>query len=223
MDRRKLPEATKYYVYAFTRESGVPYYIGRGCGYRAWDAYNRTIKPPRDKSLIKIVKENLSLDESSQLETLLIAFWGRKDIESTGVLRNMQEGGLGGSYGRHCSKETRERMAARKRGVKQSLEHVRARTAHKKGVKHAAEHARNLKEATRSKHRHYWRHEDLDIDYYGTASELVEEFSSRFAGYIPKKGRPLRSGTRLGRNELNKVQTGKLDHYKGWTKASAMV
>ena len=217
MDRRKLPESLKYYVYAFVRESGVPYYIGRGCRYRAWEVSNRTIKPPADKTRIKIVKEFLSLDQSSELEKALIDFWGRNDLDFAGVLRNMQEGGLGGSHGRLCSAETREKMAAKKRGVKQSAAHIKARTGHKKGVKHAPEHAKNLAESTRARARAWWNHEDLDIRFFGTATEVVQKFSDQFVGYKPLQGRGLRAGSKLCRNSLNKVQTGKLAHYKGWT------
>ena len=124
---------------------------------------------------------------------------------------------LGGSHGRLCSAETREKMAARKRGVKQSAAHIKARTGHRKGVKHAPEHAKNLAESIRAKARVWWRHEDLGIRFFGTAPEVVEKFSDRFVGYKPPQGRGLRAGSKLCRNDLNKVQAGKLAHYKGWT------
>lgn len=108
-------------------------------------------------------------------------------------------------------------MAAKKIGVKQSAEHIKARTGHKKGIKHAPEHAKNLAEATRAKARVWWNHEDLGIGFFGTATEVVEEFSDRFVGYKPPQGRGLRAGSKLCRNSLNKIQTGKLTHYKGWT------
>ena len=218
MDRRKLPESVKYYVYAFVRDSGVPYYIGRGCGYRISDKTNRVIKPKSDGSNVRIIKDMISLEEANQLEITLINFWGRRDLDPTGVLRNRQDGGLGGSPGRPMTAKQKEIMRQAHLGRKQSEEWVRSRTAHKKGKPHAAKHASNLKEAIRTKYRCWWDHKDLGIRFFGTSTEVVEQFSSRFQDYQPLKGRPLRRGTKLGRTQLNQVQTGKVAHYKGWTK-----
>ena len=44
-----------HYIYAYIRNNGTPYYIGKGCGYRAYHTKGHNIKPPKDKS--KIIQE----------------------------------------------------------------------------------------------------------------------------------------------------------------------
>lgn len=215
MDRRKLPESLKYYVYAFVRESGVPYYIGRGCGYRISDKTNRVIKPKSDGSNVRIVKDMLSLEQANQLEIALIAFWGRKCLDPTGVLRNMQDGGLGGSPGRAMTDKQKEILRNANLGRKQSEEWITKRTAHKKGKPHAVEHAQNLKESIRAKSRCAWKHEAFGIEFYGTSTEVAEKFSH--LDYRSVGERKLRAGQLLCRNELRKAWLGKRSPYKGWT------
>ena len=110
----------------------MPYYIGRGCGYRISDKTNRVIKPKADGSNVRIVKDMLSLEQANELEIALIAFWGRSCLESSGVLRNMQDGGLGGSPGRPMTEKQKEIMRNAHLGRKQDEEWIRKRTAHKK-------------------------------------------------------------------------------------------
>ncbi|MCG7944906.1 MAG: hypothetical protein N0C84_01020, partial [Candidatus Thiodiazotropha taylori] len=81
----------KYYVYYWNREDGTPYYIGKGCGDRAYRK-GRDYKPPVER--IQILKENLTEDEALELEIELIAKFGRKDL-GTGILRNKTDGGDG--------------------------------------------------------------------------------------------------------------------------------
>jgi hypothetical protein len=82
-----------FYVYAYLREhdspigkAGTPYYIGKGCGKRAWSTQHN-ILPPKNKSCIQILAHRLLDQESKLVEVKLIKQFGRVD-QGTGILRN---------------------------------------------------------------------------------------------------------------------------------------
>jgi len=81
-----------YYTYAYLREDGTPYYIGRGKGNRAFDTTHRIKVPPKERVLF--LKQNLTYGEASEHEIYMIAVLGRKDL-GTGILRNLTNGGEG--------------------------------------------------------------------------------------------------------------------------------
>jgi len=82
----------KFYVYAYLREDRyTPYYIGKGCGKRCYYKYGKNCKPPKDKSRIVILKNNLLEEDAFTLEKVLVNFWGRKC--DGGILLNISPGG----------------------------------------------------------------------------------------------------------------------------------
>lgn len=84
-----------YYVYAYLRDDGSPYYIGKGKDKRAWKKNKRDIiKVPNDPSRIVILNSDLTDEQSIDIEKQLIREYGRKDL-GTGILRNMTDGGEG--------------------------------------------------------------------------------------------------------------------------------
>jgi hypothetical protein len=99
-----------YYTYAYLREDGTPYYIGKGSGGRVYKKGKGEVKPPKDKSRIIFLKQNLTEEEAFKHEIYMIAVLGRKD-NGTGILRNLTDGGDGGS-GRIVTEEHRKKLRA---------------------------------------------------------------------------------------------------------------
>jgi hypothetical protein len=86
-----------FYVYAYVREDGTPYYIGKGKERRAWEQHRingKGVHTPKDYKRIVLLREELSEEDAFHLETELIAKHGRKDL-GTGILENRTNGGEG--------------------------------------------------------------------------------------------------------------------------------
>jgi len=151
-----------YYIYSYLRENHSPYYIGKGKEGRAFTKGYKEVRPPQDKSKVKILKANLTEEEAFALEKLYILMFGRKDL-GTGILRNKTDGGDGAS-GAIRSEETKEKIrqanlgkqrpqwvydkiAASNRGKKVSVETRAKQSAARKGRTCTEEHKRKVSEA----------------------------------------------------------------------------
>ena len=134
-----------YYTYAYLREDGTPYYVGKGKGIRIHSKSNRIFNPP-PKSRRIYLKQNLTEEEAFKHEIYMISILGRKDL-GTGILHNKSNGGIGGgtmkgknhsqkskklisdaNSGRIHTKKSRENMSKSHKGLKLTKKWIENRT-----------------------------------------------------------------------------------------------
>lgn len=125
-----------YYVYAYIRANGTPYYIGKGEGKRAWLKGKGEVGKPTDSSRIVIVENNLTNTGALAIERRLIRWYGRLDL-GTGILRNKTDGGDGVAGYRYTNVQKSE-ISARMKG--------------RKGKPHTEETKQKLREINLGKH-----------------------------------------------------------------------
>jgi hypothetical protein len=91
----QMKNQRRFYTYAYLRENGTPYYIGKGQTNRMfYKTKPGAIMPPKDKTKIIYLKKDLTEEEAFRHETYIISVLGRKDL-GNGILRNRTNGGEG--------------------------------------------------------------------------------------------------------------------------------
>ena len=81
----------KYFVYVYSNEEGVPYYVGKGCLNRHLYRRNKSVTPPSKEFIQKFPCS--TEQEAFEMEIFLIDFFGRK--LNDGLLDNLSLGGPG--------------------------------------------------------------------------------------------------------------------------------
>jgi len=140
----------RFYVYAYLRADGTPYYIGKGSGTRAFARHRRggwEWSPP-DPSMISFLATGLREFEAYEWENALILLLGRKDL-GTGCLINLSDGGEGKPR-YQVSAETRAKIsaaAAARPPRKISEAEKRKHSARLKGVRKSAAHVEAMRQS----------------------------------------------------------------------------
>ncbi len=139
-----------FYTYAYLREDGTPYYIGKGRANRAFRKHKNVAVPPKERILF--LKRNLTEGDALKHEIYMIALYGRKDI-GTGILWNFTDGGEGSS-GAIVSSETRKKLSEALKGMKKpprSEETRRKLSEARKGLKLPKEWRENIGKASKGR------------------------------------------------------------------------
>jgi len=224
-----------YYTYAYLREDGTPYYIGKGKGKRV-KAEHRVSIPTEDRILY--LKQNLTEEEAHKHEIYMISVLGRKDI-GTGILRNLTDGGEGVS-GRVMSEETRnklkERAKGRKppgmKGRKHSIETKQKIAQKQLGKKMSDESSRKKSEATKGKWNGGGRkgmpHTEetkrkMSISSQGKNSKSYKICYNDGRKEVITNLRKFGRDNDYSRNQLNNILSGKIEEYKGIVSVTAYV
>jgi hypothetical protein len=187
----------RFYTYAYLREDKTPYYIGKGTGDRIYST-NRRNNPPKDKSRIIFLKQNLTEEEAFRHEIYMIAVFGRKDLE-TGILRNKTYGGDGIS-GYVFSEETKKKLSEAHKGKTHSEESKRKMSEVNKGKTLSEEHKRKISEAKKGKT--FSEESKRKMSEVNKGKTLSEEHKRKISE--TNKGRTLSEETRRKISEARK-------------------
>lgn len=139
----------RFYTYAYLREDRTPYYIGKGSAKRLYKRGKNDIKPPKDKSKIIFLKQNLTEEESFNHEKYMIAVFGRKDL-GTGILHNRTDGGEGCS-GMICSEDVKLKIKNSNLGKKHTKKSKKKMSELAKLRRHIEETKRKIGEKSKNR------------------------------------------------------------------------
>ncbi len=192
----------KFYVYQYCDpKSEVPFYVGKGCGSRAYKHlteckrlshgcfdgffYRKLRKmlsldtPP----IIKIVRDQLSEREALDFEVLEIKRIGRRNLNE-GPLTNLTNGGEGVS-GHIVSNQTKQQMRSRQLGKSPSVEtRCRIREA-RLGAKHTEESKRRMREHSPATH---YRRAVCAFDSFGNQIYQFDSIKNALKGGFNSSG-----------------------------------
>lgn len=118
----KINPPSGFYVYAYIRPNGTPYYIGKGKHTRAIEKHS--VNKPTDPTRIIVLEQNLTELGAFAIERRMIQWYGRKDL-GTGILRNRTDGGEGLS-GYVFSNKHRSKISKAHTGKIMSKQHCMA-------------------------------------------------------------------------------------------------
>jgi len=143
-----------YYTYAYLREDKTPYYVGKGTGRRIYSTNRKGLKPPKDKTRIIFLKQNLTEEEAFKHEIYMIDVFGSKDL-GTGILHNRTDGGEGPS-GAVRSDESKIKYSKSKKGKNNPQYGKRGKNSHNYGKSPSEETRKKLSERQKGeKNRNY--------------------------------------------------------------------
>jgi hypothetical protein len=117
----------EYYTYAYLREDGTPYYIGKGIGRRINKPHGYVPVPPSNRRIF--LKQNMTESDALRHERYIISIVGRKNI-GTGPLINITEGGENGGGGwnkgmtMNFSPDRGDKISQSLKGYKKTTEHL---------------------------------------------------------------------------------------------------
>jgi hypothetical protein len=195
-----------FYTYAYLREDGRPYYVGKGGGtnpQRAWQSHGSAKKrwqPPSDEYIL-FLKWGMTEDEAHNHEIYMIAVFGNHYVEGGWLSLNFTDGGEGTS-GYQYTDELRVVRAEQLKGndygsrVDWTPELRQKLSAATTGIK------KTKTDAVIAHHRdmarvHEWRHDD-----YGVVFASSIEMSRRFD---------------VSQSSMNRLSLGRFAQVKGWT------
>lgn len=211
-----------FVVYAYVREDGTPFYIGKGRPSRPFISGGRPCGTPPKERII-LLHENLEEDKAFSLETEYILKYGRKDIDpENGLLYNKTNGGEGVS-GLIRSQEYKKNMSIKRSGPgnpmygrqhKEESKKIISKKVSEKmkgenhpffGKNHSEETKKRMSESqSGDKHHNYtprnWIHEVHGVVLGKSSSDLIKMFPEQ----------------KLKKSSLSSVALGKQKQHKGW-------
>ena len=218
----------EYYTYAYLREDGTPYYVGKGKGGRLFAKHKRrknNIIPLPPKNRIVILKKFKNENEAFKHEKYIIYVLGRKNI-GTGILINLTDGGEGVS-GYKFSEESKRKQSishtGKKRGTptEETKEKIRksnlGKTPWNKGLKFPNSIDKNTRKKMRESHLGKKRSkETIEKVIKSRCKKNYKIISPENVEYYTNNVREFCRQNNLNGSNMYNVLNGKQKTHKGW-------
>lgn len=195
-------------IYRHLKPNGEVFYIGIGSLKRAYTFKDRNkywhhVVDKYDYE-IQILKTGLSKEEACELESILISYYGRKDI-GTGRLVNMTNGGEG-AFGVLISEDRKKKVGEFHLGRKRPLETGQKISKALKNIPKSKEHKAKLKS----------NHADFSGGKHPRARKVINTETGQIFGSISEAAKEFNLKERTLHSYLNKENPNKtkLEYYE---------